>query len=79
MSDFLLSLIRTYVPIAVGGVLGYLTAKGINIPEEVQVQASIALTGLITALYYGIVRALETRWPKIGVLLGSTKTPEYTK
>lgn len=79
MSDFLLSLIRTYVPIAVGAVLGYLTAKGINIPDDVQIQASIAITGLLQALYYGLIRALEKKWPKIGILLGSTATPSYDK
>lgn len=78
MSDLLLSYIRTWVPVAVGAGLTWLGRKfGIVLPEDLSAQAAITVTGLIIALYYALVRGLETRWPWFGKLLGSAKQPEY--
>ncbi len=78
MSDFLLSLVRTYVPIAVGGVAAWLITLGIVIDPEIQAAGVIFFTGVITALYYFAARLLELKWPTFGLLLGARKAPAYS-
>lgn len=78
MSDYLLSLIRTAVPAGVGAVLTYLATRwGIGLDEQTSAQVAAAATAVVTAVYYALVRALETRWPWFGKLLGSSKKPAY--
>lgn len=78
MSDYLLSLIRTWVPIAVGVALTWIAVHwSIVLPEDLSTQASMAVTGLVVAVYYGLVRALELRWPWVGRLLGAARPPAY--
>lgn len=78
MGDFVTSLIRTYVPILVGQVAAWLALKGVQLDEQTVVAATAALGGLLSAVYYLVVRLIEQKFPQIGVLLGSTKKPEYT-
>jgi hypothetical protein len=78
LNDYVLSSIRTYVPVVVGVVLTYLaTHFNVVLPEDASAGLLIAVTGVVVGLYYGLVRALETRWPWFGKLLGSSKQPEY--
>ncbi len=78
MNDYFLSLIRTWTPIAVGSVLSWLAVKyGIAVPESISNEVTVGLTAALIAGYYGIVRALERRWPWFGKLLGKAKQPEY--
>lgn len=77
MSDHLVSLIRTYVPIVVGAALGWLIAAGVDVDPATRDALVAGIVGLTTAAYYGLVRALEARWPALGILLGSTKAPTY--
>jgi len=78
MNDLVLSYIRTYVPIGVGAGLSWLAVKyGIGVPEDVSAQLAIGLTAVVVAVYYGLVRALEKRWPWFGKLLGASKKPVY--
>ena len=79
MNDYFLSLIRTWVPIGVGAVLSWLAVKyAVVVPEDISAEVTAGLTGLVTAVYYALVRALEKRWPRIGaLLLGSAKKPLY--
>lgn len=78
MNDIITSLIRTYVPIAVGTVISWLATRGLNIDEATGAALVAGLTGVCIAVYYTVVRLLERKFPKIGLLLGSAKTPEYT-
>jgi len=77
MNDLTISFIRTTVPSLVGAVLAYLATKGI----ELDATAAANLTGFLTAFlgsaYYLIVRRIEAKHPKAGLLLGKAKTPEY--
>lgn len=75
--QWILSLWRTVVPIGVGGALGWLSSRGITIEGLTESQISGGATMLGGGLYYGIARALEQRYPLLGVLLGSTKQPAY--
>lgn len=77
MSDYLLSLIRTAVPAGVGIALGWLTARGLTLDEASSAALTAAATGIATAVYYAVVRAAETRWPWLGVLLGAPRAPVY--
>ena len=78
MHDQIISLIRTYVPVAVGAFLTYLAVRfGVVVPEDVSTGLTTGLVGLASALYYAIARALEQRWPWLGWLLGVPKQPTY--
>lgn len=77
--QWLLSLWRTIVPSLVGGLLGWLALRGIVIEGVTAEQISAGAVVLGSGLYYGVFRALEQRWPALGVLLGSTRTPTYEK
>lgn len=78
MSDFVIGLIRTYVPIAVGAAVSFLATKGFALDAETQAGAIVALTGLLQAGYYTGVRLLAERWGFFGVLLGVNKAPTYS-
>lgn len=73
MGDFLTSLVRTWVPIAIG----YLVSLGV-LPDDLSDEATAAATAAVIALYYALARLLERRWPAAGWLLGVPKTPTYT-
>jgi len=77
MNDQITSYIRTAVPIVIGALVAWLAGKGINVPADLIAPTTALITVLAGALYYIIVRKLETKWPKVGVLLGVAKAPEY--
>lgn len=78
-ANYVPSLIRTYVPVGVGAVAAWLAVRGLNLDAGTQAGATAALTGLITGAYYAGVRALETKYPALGVLLGHRAQPVYPK
>lgn len=80
MNDYVLSLVRTWTPIAVGAVLSWLAVKyGIAVPESISNEVTVGLTAALIAGYYALVRGLEKRWPAFGKLLGSVKKPVYVE
>ena len=81
MNALALSIIRTYVPIVVGALASWLLVTfAFELEADIQAHLIIAFTGLLQAVYYAAVRALETRFPGVGVLLGAAKTPDtYSK
>lgn len=76
MSDFFVSFIRTYVPVWAGIALAWLVeALGlVDVDGEGLIKA---VTGLVIAVYYGLARLAEKRWPAAGILLGKRATPNY--
>ncbi len=70
--DLLVSLRRTLVPMIVGLVAGSFLAGYVN-PDALDE----VVTGAVTAVYYLVVRLLESKIPAFGVLLGSRKQPVY--
>lgn len=75
MSDYLVSLIRTWVPVAVGVAITWLGAQlGVDIDST---EAAAAVTGVVVAVYYAVARILEDRWPQLGLLLGRASVPAY--
>jgi hypothetical protein len=77
LNDTVIGLIRTWVPIGVGAVIAWFATQGLSLDYETQNAAIIALTGVTQALYYSLVRLLESQFPAVGWLLGSAKTPVY--
>lgn len=77
MDALVTSFIRTYVPIVVGIVVSWLATKGLEFDNATQVQLVSVFTGALIALYYAVVRVLETKWAKFGWLLGKPKAPTY--
>ena len=79
-NDYMLSLVRTWVPLVIGAGLTWAGQRwGIVLPEDLSTETAIAVTGVAVGLYYGAVRALEMRWPWFGKFLGASKPPAYTK
>lgn len=78
MNDFVTSLIRTYVPIGVGALAAWLTARGIEV-DAVTAQGLVPfLTAVFSGGYYLAVRLAEKKWPQVGWLLGQAKAVKYT-
>ncbi len=76
-SDFVTSLIRTWVPTAVAAAVAYIVTLGVEFDPAAEAQVSAAAVLVVTAVYYGVVRALENQWPIFGYLLGVAKAPTY--
>jgi len=78
MNDYVTSLIRTYVPVAVGALAAWLEQKGLNLDPSATAGLMTFLTALSTAVYYLVVRLLEKyASPRFGWLLGWAKSPTY--
>lgn len=82
LSNWVISLIRTYVPLWVGAgvviVQGYLSDHQILWITIDSQQAAAWATGIAVSLYYLVARLLERKWPKLGgILLGHTGKPVY--
>lgn len=79
MNGFVTSLIRTYVPIAVGAVVSFLLTKGIELDPNTQAGLIVAITGILQAVYYFVARVLERKFPQFSFLLGSSAQPKYVE
>lgn len=67
MSNYYKNIIRTFIPVLVGSVIVYLTKLEKHIPAG---ELAIVLP-VISTVYYGIVRQLEVKYPKLSWLLGA--------
>lgn len=72
-TNLLLSIRRTVVPILVGLIMASFIGKYVDDVQELQ----NVLSSVIAAVYYAIIRVIETKWPKIGILLGAKTQPVY--
>lgn len=75
MRTLIPSLIRTYVPVAVAVLVGYLADVGVVVPDDTSAALVTGIGGLAGAVYYTIVRLAERRWPWLSVFLGSDAQP----
>lgn len=78
MSSFVISLIRTVVPLLVGAVVGWLASVGIPVDLEAKAELVASLSLLSGSLYYMGVNALAARVPVFGWLLGVAAKPVYS-
>lgn len=73
-----ISYIRTWIPMAVGALLTWLSTSHNIVVDEATSAALIAgFSGLVSAIYYGVVRILEKVHPAFGYFLGVPKQPAY--
>lgn len=76
MNDTIVSLIRTWVPVAVGAAVAFAFRKlGWVTPDTTEL--ATAFTALVIALYYAVARWLEKQVSWLGFLLGVPKEPAY--
>jgi hypothetical protein len=74
------SLIRTYVPVAIGLLASYLLVHfGFSVDPGAQAGLTALLTALITGVYYAGVRWLERKYPALSFLLGHKAQPVYVR
>jgi len=79
ISTLVPSLIRTYVPILVGGFIAWLVTRGVELDPTAEQGLTVAFTGILIAAYYTLIRLLEKKFPWVSVLLGSKQIPaQYT-
>lgn len=80
MNNYVISLIRTWVPIGVGLLLTWL-ASSLHVVIDPSSQAGLVAlcVAVLSAAYYALVRLLEKQFPWLGVLLGAVPKPTYVK
>jgi hypothetical protein len=78
LNQFVTSIIRTVVPMAVGRLAAWALLAGLTLPGAAWESLEASLTVGLAAAYYAAVRALEARWPAAGWLLGVDRQPEYS-
>ncbi|WP_409047041.1 hypothetical protein AB2L57_10625 [Microbacterium sp. HA-8] len=78
LSNTLIGLIRTSVPLAVGWLMTQLALLGVTLPPGTELELASAGTALAAALYWATVTWLAKRWPSAGWLLGNPSQPVYT-
>lgn len=78
MNDKITAWIRTTVPMLIGALLTWL-AKTYEIVLDAETTATVATaaTFAVSVAWYTLSRALEARWPRLGVLLGVARPPVY--
>lgn len=81
MNDFIISLIRTWVPVGIGAFITWLaTNYDIVVPADASSSLVVGVAALVIAVYYALARAVEKAFPALGRLLvglGAGKAPQY--
>lgn len=73
-ADYGVSVVRTVSALIVGLILGTAAAKGLGITEATLTPVVVVVVG---GAYHALIRAIEHKWPKAGLLLGYAKAPTY--
>lgn len=76
--DLSASIVRTAVPYIIGYVVTLFGTIGINLSPDFKANLSAILTFVIGTIYYIVVRQLEKKYPKLGILLGIPVQPSYS-
>jgi hypothetical protein len=74
--DYTASVVRTVTPLLVGLILAIVGTEVAGFDENT---LTPVIAAVVAAVYHAVVRALEEKWPKLGMLLGWDVTPTYTK
>lgn len=81
LRDFILSVIRTYIPLFVGAGLTWVGVQlDVPITDDMTASTSATVVLVVSGLYYLAARALESRWPFLSFLLATpptTAVPHY--
>lgn len=80
LTNYVTSLIRTWVPIGVGLLVTFLATHFNVVLSGKTGDALVAVvTAAAGAVYYSVVRLLEERYPQLGWLLGKPAKPNYAQ
>jgi len=74
--DYTASIVRTLTPLLVGLVLGVFGSEVAGVNEA---SLTPVIAAVIAGVYHALIRALEQKYPKVGVLLGWPTAPTYSK
>lgn len=74
LTDRNVASVRTVAPAIAGAIAAWLVSRGVNIDGPTLLAVGVAAMGV----YHRAVLVLESRWPKLGRLLGVAKAPTYT-
>jgi hypothetical protein len=78
LNDKIVSLIRTYVPYAIGAAVAWLlTTFALDLSGPTEAAAVAFSVVVVQNVYYLAVRLAEAKAPWVGALLGATSVPEY--
>ena len=76
--NILPSLVRTYVPIVVGYIIGWVSTLGVHVDPDRKAALVAVVGAAASAAYYLLARLLERKVPSLTWLLGSSLQPvEY--
>jgi len=73
-TDVGVSVIRTVTPYLTALIVVELAKRGVTMDSG---EVSQAIVPLLGSIWYAVVRSLEVKWPRVGWLLGTPKTPTY--
>lgn len=77
MNQYVVSVIRTWVPIIIGWLISQLLVLGVVVDSDNSTALTTSVTSIVIGLYYALVRWVETKFPQVGLLLGYIKQPVY--
>lgn len=86
LHPWFISQVRTYVPVGVGAVLGWLASQGVDVSPEFAAQVEYVAIGIGVVAWYLTARTFEQigasngwRWLAIlgGIMNGYPRPPEY--
>lgn len=78
LSDQFIARLRTLVPMGVGVLATWLATRfGIVFDEQASTGLTTFVTGVVSAVYYLVIKWAEKHFPQAGWLLGYAKTPVY--
>ena len=79
MRDLQTSVIRTATPYLVGLIVTLFGFAGVSLPEDLKTSLVPLIAFIVSTIYYMVVRFLESKYPKLGWLLGTPIEPTYKK
>ncbi len=78
IQNYVIAFVRTYVMLGIAWLVTFAAERGhVVITPHTQASLAALAMALISAGYYLLVRLLEHKWPKAGVLLGVPAKPKY--
>lgn len=77
MSNFIIAVVRSLVPIIVGWLVGLLAAINVHVAPDIESGLIVSVSTLAASLYYVGVAWLERKYPWFGWLLGVARKPVY--
>jgi len=78
MGNIAIARIRTYIPIGIGIIAGFLADAGFIVSDDVRTSVIVAVTGVAVAAYWELARWLDGKLGGVFGFLGIKATPDYS-